>query len=118
MSNPLLEQHIQPPFSRIRAEHVEPAVEQILADSRARLEQLLDASDSYTWDNLVGPIEDMDDRLNRAWSPVGHLNAVMNSDALRDAYNACLPKLSEYGTEVGQNERLFQAYQAIAAGPE
>ena len=57
----------------------------------------------------------MDDRLNRTWSPVGHLNGVMNSDALRAAYNACLPKLSDYGTEVGQNEDLFRGYQAVAA---
>jgi oligopeptidase A len=118
MSNPLLEQHQQPPFSRIRAEHVEPAIDRILADNRAGLEQLLDAATDYSWDNLVRPIEAMDDRLNRAWSPVSHLNAVMNSEALRDAYNACLPKLSEYSTEVGQNERLYRAYQAIAAGPE
>ena len=118
MSNPLLTAGQQPAFAAIKPEHVVPAIDQILADSRAQLEQLIDANDIYTWENLVKPIEDMDDRLSRAWSPVSHLNAVMNSDELRDAYNACLPKLSEYGTEVGQNERLYQAYQTIADGPE
>ena len=118
MSNPLLTSSQQPAFAAIKPEHVVPAIDQILADSRAQLEQLIDANDVYTWENLVKPIEDMDDRLSRAWSPVSHLNAVMNSDELRDAYNACLPKLSEYGTEVGQNERLYQAYQAIADGAE
>jgi oligopeptidase A len=60
----------------------------------------------------------MNDRLNRVWSPVSHLNAVMNAEALRAAYNACLPRLSEYSTEIGQNERPYQAYQSIAKGPE
>lgn len=118
MSNPLLEEHIQPPFSRITASHVEPAIEQILADSRQHLEALLDASSDYDWENLVRPIEEIDDRLHRAWSPVSHLNAVMNSDELRDAYNACLPKLSAYNTDVGQNQRLYQAYQSIADSAE
>jgi len=60
----------------------------------------------------------VDDRLNRAWSPVSHLNAVMNSDALRDAYNGCLPLLSEYATEIGQNDALFAAYREIAGSSE
>ncbi len=118
MSNPLLNLTGLPPFAAIRPEHVEPAIDQILAEHRARLEALLDSGGPFTWDNLIGPIEDMDDRLNRAWSPVSHLNAVMNNEALRAAYNACLPRLSEYYTGRGQNERLYQAYQAIAEGPD
>ncbi|MCB1719920.1 MAG: oligopeptidase A, partial [Candidatus Competibacteraceae bacterium] len=82
------------------------------------LETLLQANTQYTWDNLVDPIEAMDDRLNKAFSPVSHLNAVMNNEALRAAYNACLPKLSDFHTEQGQNEALFQAYKQIADGPE
>ncbi len=118
MDNPLLDLQDLPPFSRIRPEQVEPAIDQLLAESREAIEALLAANETYTWDNLVRPLEDIEDRLNRAWSPVGHLNAVMNSDALRAAYNACLPKLSAYGTELGQHEGLFRAYRQIADGEE
>ncbi len=118
MTNPLLDLQTLPPFSRIQPEHVEPAIDRILAESRQRIEQLLIEEDLYTWDNLVRPLEDLDDRLNRAWSPVSHMNSVVNSDPLRAAYNACLPKLSAYGTELGQHEGLFRAYQQIAEGDE
>jgi oligopeptidase A len=117
MNNPLLEFHELPPFSRIKAEQVLPAVTRLLEDNRAAIAALLEPGKSYNWGNLVEPLEDLDDRLNRAWSPVGHLNAVMNSDELREAYNACLPLLSEYATEVGQNEDLCRAYQSLAEGP-
>ncbi len=118
MINPLLTKHPLPAFDAIRPEHVEPAIDRVLADNRAELDALLAATEQYTWDNLIAPIEAMDDRLNRAWSPVSHLNAVLNSEALRQAYNACLPKLSEYAAERGQNERLYRAYSQIAEGPE
>ncbi|MGZ8215799.1 oligopeptidase A [Methylomagnum sp.] len=118
MSNPLLESHDLPPFSRIKAEHVQPAVEQILADNRAAIAALLEPGKTYTWANLVEPLEDLDDRLNKAWSPVSHMNSVVNSDELREAYNACLPLLSEYATEVGQNEDLYRAYHSLADSPD
>ncbi|MDX1252892.1 MAG: oligopeptidase A [Gammaproteobacteria bacterium] len=117
-NNPLLETTILPRFAHIRPEHVEPAIDQVLAESRARVEALLAAGGPYTWDTLVQPLEEMGDRLGRVWSPVGHMNSVVNSEALRAAYNACLPKLSEYSTEMGQNEALYRAYQSIAEGPE
>ena len=113
-TNPLLSMDGLPPFSKIRPEHVEPAIDFLLADNRRRIEALLDRLEAPTWDALVAPIEEWEDRLSRAWSPVAHLNAVMNNEALRSAYNACLPKLSDYATEMGQNERLFRAYQAVA----
>lgn len=118
MTNPLLELIGLPPFAAIRPEHVEPAIDTLLAENRARLETLLAGGGPFTWDNLIRPIEELDDRLNRAWSAVNHLNAVLNSEALRAAYNACLPKLSEYYTERGHNEALYRAYQAIHDGPE
>ena len=118
MSNPLLEIDGLPPFSKIRPEHIEPAVDQLLSEAREQVETLLAGNSSYSWENLVEPLEKMDDRLSRAWSPVGHMNSVVNSDALRDAYNACLPKLSEYGTEMGQHQGLYQAYRQIADGDE
>ena len=118
MNNPLLETTGLPRFAQIHPEHAEPAIDTILAQSRATVQQLLAANSIYTWANLIQPLEDMGERLNRAWSPVSHMNSVVNSDALRAAYNACLPKLSDYSTEMGQNERLYQAYQAIADGVE
>jgi oligopeptidase A len=118
MSNPLLELDGLPPFSHIKPEHVKPAVDQLLAESRRLVEQLLEQNSCYTWDNLVEPLETMDDRINRAWSPVGHMNAVVNSDALRETYNDCLPVLSEYGTEMGQHEGLYKAFRQIAEGDE
>ncbi|WP_367155414.1 oligopeptidase A [Methylomonas sp. HYX-M1] len=113
MNNPLLEITELPQFSKILPEHVEPAVEQLLTDARAVIERQLTGGGSYTWHNLIEPIEEAEDRLNKAWSPVSHMNSVVNSDAMRDAYNACLGKLSAYATEVGQNKALQQAYQAI-----
>jgi len=114
MDNPLLESKGLPPFSRIRPEQVEPAVDDLLTACRARIEALTDRANPPTWENFVEPLEEANDRLDRVWSPISHLNAVMNSEALRTAYNACLPKLSEYGTEVGQNRTLFEGFRAIA----
>jgi len=117
-TNPLLELTGLPHFSAIRAEHVEPAVDTTLAANRAAIERLLIEVSEPTWDSFVQPIEDMNERLGRLWSPVSHLNAVMNNDALRAAYNSCLPKLSDYGTELKQDERLYRAYKAVAARPD
>lgn len=113
--NPLLDFSGLPRFSEIRAEHALPAMEWLLADNRARIEELLDLG-RYDWDGLVQPLEDLGHRLSRAWSPIAHLNAVVNSPELRDAYNACLPQLSAYMTDLGQNERLYHAYQSIRDG--
>ncbi len=117
MINPLLSNTTLPLFSQIKPEHVEPAIDQLLAEARAVVEKQLQASTDYSWENLIEPIENAEDRLNKAWSPVSHMNSVVNNDALRDAYNACLPKLSEYSTEMGQHEKLFNAYRHIAESP-
>jgi oligopeptidase A len=114
MSNPLLEAHDLPPFSRIEAHHVEPAIRQLLERNKRSIDELLETLDEYTWDNLLAPIEELEDELARAWSPVSHLNSVRNSDEIRQAYNACLPLLSDYSTWMGQHEALCAAYQAIA----
>jgi oligopeptidase A len=118
MSNPLLNPDGLPRFSEIRPEHVQPAIERLLAEGRAQVEQLLAAHEHYTWDNLVAPLEAMDDRISRAWSPVSHMNSVVNNEALRKVYNECLPLLSAYGTELGQHEGLYRAWRQIAAGDE
>ena len=114
MSNPLLDYQHLPPYQQIKPEHVEPAIDTVLTENRAALSKILATNKTYTWDTLLQPLEDLQDKINHAWSPVSHLNAVLNNEALREAHNACLPKLSEYGTELGQNRPLFEAYQAIA----
>ena len=113
MTNPLLTDAPLPRFQEIAASHVEPAVRQLLEQNRATIAALLEAG-ADRWDTLVVPIERMHHRLARAWSPVGHLNGVMNSDELRSAYNACLPLLTAYHTELGQNAELCAAYQRVA----
>jgi oligopeptidase A len=118
MNNPLLENSELPQFSHIKPEHIEPAIEQLLSDAQSNVEQLLAEHDSYSWENLIAPLDEVEDRINKAWSPVSHMNSVVNNDSLRDAYNACLPKLSAYSTEMGQHEGLFNAYQAIAASDD
>jgi len=113
MTNPLLTDAPLPAFGAIEPAHVEPAIRELLDANRREIAGLLE-SGARSWDALVVPIERMHHRLARAWSPVGHLNGVMNSDALRSAYNACLPLLTAYHTEIGQNERLCAAYQAVS----
>ena len=111
MTNPLLTHFALPPFSALRPEHVEPAIRELLTRNRAELERMLGTP--ATWDNVVAPLEIMQHRLSRSWSPVGHLNGVMNNDELRAAYNACLPLLTAWHTDLGQNERLYAAYESI-----
>lgn len=114
-TNPLLTDFDLPPYSAIKAEHVEPAIDHVLAENRAAITELLNTSLSeLTWENTVLLLDEIGERLGRTWSPVSHLNAVMNSAELRDAYQACLPKLSEYATEMGQNKQLFERYQALS----
>ena len=102
-----------PAFSRIRAADVEPAVDWLLADARRQIEALATGGGRFDWANLAEPLEQIEERLNRAWAPIGHLHSVADSPALRDAYNACLPKLADYAAEIGQKERLYHAYRSI-----
>jgi len=113
MTNPLLTPSELPAFSKIKPEHVKPAVEQAISDCKKVIEQVLANNDEFTWQNLVMPIGEVDDVLSKLWSPVSHMNSVMSSDELRDAYESCLPLLSEYGTFVGQHEGLYQAYLSV-----
>ncbi|WP_426199710.1 oligopeptidase A [Pseudomonas sp. DC3200b2] len=117
-TNPLLQPYDLPPFSAILPEHVQPAIERILADNRAQVSAILERQGSEpSWEGLVLAMDELNDRLGAAWSPVSHLNAVCNSPELRQAYEACLPALSAYSTELGQNRQLFEAFQALAASP-
>ncbi|MCX7057461.1 MAG: M3 family metallopeptidase [Proteobacteria bacterium] len=112
MSNPLLSTDDLPNYQAIRPEHAEPAIRAQLEANRRRLAELLSQPEP-TFSTLVEPFEEMQHRLNRVFAPVAHLNAVTNSDALRAAYNVCLPLLTEYQSEVGQNEALARAYETI-----
>ncbi len=118
MTNPLLEYDTLPPFSKIRPEHVEPALEQVLEQARKTVKQIEENTQQPSWETLEQPMEAMNAAIDKVWSPVSHLNAVMNSDALRQAYHACLPKLSEFGTELGQNETLYRAYKTLATSAQ
>ena len=108
MQNPLLEQTEYPIFSNIKPSYIEPALDQILAENRAVIKKLL-SQKSFTWQNLMQPLEELGSHLHVMWATVEHLNAVVNSKTLRKARNACLPKLSLYYTEMGQNKKLYEA---------
>ncbi|ODB96189.1 oligopeptidase A [Candidatus Thiodiazotropha endoloripes] len=114
MTNALLDMTGLPPFSRIEPPMVEPAIDTLLQENRQTMESLLSTISDPGWHNFVEPLEIAEDRLSRTWSPVSHMNSVVNHDELREVYNACLPKLSDYATEVGQNSRLCEAYKKVA----
>ncbi|EPC00192.1 oligopeptidase A [Litchfieldella anticariensis FP35 = DSM 16096] len=117
--NPLLETHTLPPFGEIQPDQVVPAIERLIEDNRAAVERLAEQANQAppSWESLAAPLETLNDRLSQAWSPVSHLNATMNSDPLREAYQACLGILSEYSTWLGQHEGLCHAYQALKDSP-
>ena len=116
--NPLLDFTGLPRFAEIKPEHVAPAIEQLLAENRALIARLLSDSAQPTWQNFVVPMEDANERVSRAWGPVGHLNAVMNSPELREVYNATLPKITQYYAELGQNLALFVKFKALRNSTE
>ncbi|HJV06196.1 MAG TPA: M3 family metallopeptidase [Chromobacteriaceae bacterium] len=116
--NPLVDFAGLPRFADIRPEHITPAVEQLLAEARQTVTHLTAATDTPSWCNFIEPLTDATERLSRCWGVVGHLNAVVNTPALRDAYNANIPKISEFWTEMGQNLALFNRFKALAAAPD
>ena len=113
MTSPLINIEDLPPFNEIKPNHVESALDQLLKKARTLTTKLLEEQSDYTWENLILPLEEMDNEIERMWSPVSHMNSVVNTPELRDTYTACLPKLSEYSTEMGQNKALFEALQQI-----
>ena len=115
--NTLYEPQALPVFDEVTLDQIEPAISKHLQDNLQAIKEL-SVQANPSWDSLIAPLEELDDTLSKAWSPVGHLNSVMNSDELREVYNACLPKLSAYGTQVSQNKDLQQAYQAIKDSDE
>jgi oligopeptidase A len=112
VNNPLLQIDSLPDFGKIEAADARPALETMLSENRARLAELT-AQSHPTFASLVVPVEELSYRLSRVWSPIGHLNAVANSAAMREAYNECVPLLTAYSSELGQNAALSAAYAYV-----
>jgi oligopeptidase A len=113
-TNPLLDFSGLPRFDAVRPEHVTPAIAELLAENRALLARLEAAPP--TWADFAAPFFDANERLSRAWGVVGHLHAVLDVPAWREAYNANLPQVTRYFAELGQNPRLFAQFKALKAG--
>lgn len=116
-ANPLLNFSGLPKFNEIKPEHISPAVDNLIAEGRALVEQLATSTEAPTWESFALKLEDHSEKLGRAWSQVGHMNAVVNSPELREAYNDNLAKLTDYGSDIAQDERLYAKYKGIQASP-
>jgi oligopeptidase A len=114
-SNPLLDFSGLPRFDAITAEHVTPAIDHLLEQSRAVVAGLEAPADEVNWDNFVAPLENATELLGRAWGIVSHLNNVVDTPELRAAYNENQPKVTEFWTALAQNETLFAKYKALRA---
>ncbi|MFD2631482.1 oligopeptidase A [Idiomarina piscisalsi] len=115
--NPLLEQGQLPDFESIKPEHVKPAVEQCINDARQTIDDVLARGD-FSWNGLIEPLTDADEKLEHVWAPVSHLNSVVSTPELREAHDSCLPLLSDYATYVGQHKGLFDAYETLRNSDE
>jgi len=113
MDNPLLDQSGLPRFDEIEPAHVQPAIDALVAEAEAAL-ALAGRAQPVTWDSVVAPLEDATERLGRAWNQVGHLNAVVNTPMMREAYNAALPKVTRFFSALEQDQALFAAYQSLS----
>jgi oligopeptidase A len=117
MTNPLLDFSGLPRFDEIRPEHVGPAIDELLVQAEAGV-KVAETVSPLSWDRFVVLLDDATERLYRAWGQVSHLQAVVNTPELREAYNANLPKITRFGSALGQNLALFVQYKALAATRE
>ncbi len=113
--NPLLDFSGLPRYKAVRPEHVAPAIDQLLAENRAVIARLADESTAASWDEFAEPLENANERLSRAWGTVAHLHAVDDNPAIRAAYNASLPQVTQYRTELAQNLGLNEKFKALRA---
>ena len=113
MTNPLLDFSDTPLFDRIRPEHVSPAVDELLQRAEAALERVTAADFPAQWLAVSAMLDVATEQLSRAWGAVGHLNSVADTPELRAAYNAAMPRVTEFYTRLGADERLFAKYKAI-----
>ncbi len=116
MSNPLLHFAGLPKFDKIKPEHVSPALDLLLSEGKQIIEALASSKETPTWENFALKLEDLDEKISRTWSQVGHMNAVVNSPELREAYNDNLAKLTDFYSDLAQDERLYAKYRAIKNG--
>lgn len=105
-----------PAFSQLNPEHIEEQLTALLERNRQKIAGLTQQP-HFTWETLVEPLEAMDNELSLFWAPIGHLHAVQNTPEWRKAYEVCQPKLTDYATELSQNEALYQAFNALAESP-
>jgi oligopeptidase A len=117
-ANPLLDQHDLPRFAGFDPAQVTPAVDRLLAQADEALAHAVDPQTPATWEGFVLPLQAATERLGRAWGMVRHLNSVMDSPALREVFNANLPRVTEFWTRLGQTEGLFSKYKALRASDE
>jgi oligopeptidase A len=117
-ANPLLDFSGLPRFAAVKPEHIAPAIDHLLADNRALIDDLTRPETPATWAGFAQPLEDANERLGRAWGVVGHLHAVLDSPELREAYKENQPKIVQYWTALGHNLALFEKYKALRGGPE
>ena len=113
-ANPLLDFSDLPRFDLVRPEHVAPAIEALLRDARDAVERAASAAAEPSWASVVAPTETAFDHLDRAWSAVRHLNAVVSTPEIRTAYNSALPKVTAFRADVAQDARLFERFRALA----
>ena len=113
MTNPVLYREGLPLFDQINPDHISPALEGILKEANTLIYSLKEMNGSISWENFVEPIEIMSEKISRAWGQIEHLNAVVNSDDLRKAYNDNLIKLTEFYTNLSQDESLYKKYQSL-----
>ena len=118
MPNPLIQLGFEIPFDRIEAEHVEPAIDELLANAREAVDAIVSHSGERSYDDTLGALEDATEALERAMTTVGHLESVATTDALRDAYNATIPKVSAFWSELAMNEGLYDAVRAFSETEE
>ena len=116
--NPLLAETSLPAFDAIRAEHIAPAIDQLIHDYQQSVSALIADPDARNFTRLMAPMERAQTQLNRAWAPVGHLHGTMDSPALREAYSAAEETLTEFYTALGQNRALYEAVVAVSQSPD
>jgi len=118
VSNPLLHFAGLPKFNEIKPEHVSPALDTLLNEGKQTIAALATSTDDPTWQNFALKLEDLDEKISRAWSQVSHMNSVVNSPELREAYNENLAKLTDFYSDLAQDERLYAKYRAIQNSPD
>lgn len=115
--NPLLEKSQLPDFEQIKPEHIQPALKECIEHARQTIDDVLARGD-FSWNGLIEPLTDADEKLEHVWAPVSHLNSVVSTPELREAHDSCLPLLSDYATYVGQHKGLFDAYETLRNSDE